>query len=110
MPKGATHRDAAFEFMKWAVSDRFALRMAKEMGRYPVRTALYDDAYFSTEPLLKPFLEQLKTARPYKLEAYASANEIWSEAVRDAFTPGSDVEAILNAAQEEARRVIEAER
>jgi ABC-type glycerol-3-phosphate transport system substrate-binding protein len=110
VPKGAQHREAAFEFMKWAVSDGYAMRMAQEMGRYPVRGALYDDPYFTGEPLLRPFLEQLKTARPYKLEAFAAANQIWDQAVRDSFAPGSDVEAILRAAQQQAQQALDAAR
>ena len=108
VPKGAAQREAAFEFMKWAVSDRYALRMAKEMGRYPVRTALYQDPYFGEEPLLLPFLDQLITARPYKLEAYASAHRIWSEAVQDAFAPDADIDAILHDAQQRAQQAIDA--
>ena len=104
VPKGAQHREAAFEFMKWAVSDRYALRMAKEMGRYPVRSALYDDPYFKSEPLLLPFLEQLKTARPYKLEAFAAASDIWDQAVHNAFVPGVDVGLLLSDAQRRAEQ------
>jgi ABC-type glycerol-3-phosphate transport system substrate-binding protein len=106
VPKGAQNRVAAFEFMKWAVSDRYALRMAREMGRYPVRGALYDDPYFKGEPLLLPFLEQLKTARPYKLEAFAAASAAWDNAVRGAFAPDADVAALLADAQQKAQRAI----
>jgi ABC-type glycerol-3-phosphate transport system substrate-binding protein len=106
VPKGAAHREAAFEFMKWAVSDRYALRLAKEMGRYPVRTALYDDPYFKSEPLLAPFLEQLKNARPYRLEAYADIHRIWEDAIRASFAPGADAAAILHDAQQRAQRLV----
>jgi ABC-type glycerol-3-phosphate transport system substrate-binding protein len=106
VPKGAAHREAAFEFMKWAVSDRYALRMTKEMGRYPVRSAVYQDPFFQNEPLLLPFLDQLKTARPYRLEAYAIASDIWSDAIHDALTPGANVEAILESAQQGAQEVL----
>jgi ABC-type glycerol-3-phosphate transport system substrate-binding protein len=109
VPKGAEHREAAFEFMKWAVSDQYALRIAQEMGRYPVRSAIYEDPFFKSEPLLLPFLEQLKTARPYKLEAYATASTIWSDSVSDVFTPGADVDAIMSIAQQEAQAAVEAE-
>ena len=108
VPKGAPNRAAAFEFMKWAVSDRYALRLAQEMGRYPVRSALYDDPYFKSEPLLKPFLEQLKNARPYKLEAFAGASSAWDSAVRSAFAPDADVAALLADAQRTAQQAIEA--
>jgi ABC-type glycerol-3-phosphate transport system substrate-binding protein len=107
VPKGAPNRVAAFEFMKWAVSDRYALRMAQEMGRYPVRSVLYNDPYFKSEPLLLPFLEQLKTARPYKLEAFAGASQAWDSAVRGAFAPDADVAALLAEAQRKAQQAIE---
>ena len=106
IPKGAAHREAAFEFMKWAFSDRYALRMTKEMGRYPVRSAVYQDPFFQNEPLLLPFLDQLKTARPYRLEAYAIASDIWSDAIHDALTPGANVESILASAQQRAQEVL----
>ncbi len=109
VPKGAEHRVAAFEFMKWAVADKYALRMAKEMGRYPVRSALYEDPFFKSEPLLFPFLEQLKTARPYKLEAYPTANDIWIEVVRELSTPGGDVDVLINVAQKEVQQAVAAE-
>jgi ABC-type glycerol-3-phosphate transport system substrate-binding protein len=109
VPAGAEHREAGFEFMKWAIADRYALRMAQEMGRYPVRSTMYQDRSFRTEPLLLPFLEQLKTARPYKLEAYATASTIWSNAVHNVFTPGANVEVIMSIAQKEAQKAVEAE-
>jgi ABC-type glycerol-3-phosphate transport system substrate-binding protein len=108
VPKGALNRVAAFEFMKWAVSDRYALRMAQEMGRYPVRTALYDNPYFKSEPLLLPFLEQLKRARPYKLEAFAAASQAWEGAVRGIFVPGANPAALLAEAQRKAQQAIDA--
>jgi ABC-type glycerol-3-phosphate transport system substrate-binding protein len=109
VPKGAPNRATAFEFMKWAVSDRYALRMAREMGRYPVRNALYADPYFKSEPLLLPFLDQLKTARPHKLEAFAGANSAWGDAVRGAFAPGADPAALLADAQRKAQQAIDSE-
>jgi ABC-type glycerol-3-phosphate transport system substrate-binding protein len=105
VPKGAAHREAAFEFMKWAVSDHYALRLAREMGRYPVRAALYNDPYFKSEPLLAPFLEQLKNARPYRLEAYADIHRIWQDAIHAAFAPNADVAAILEDAEQRAQRL-----
>jgi ABC-type glycerol-3-phosphate transport system substrate-binding protein len=107
VPKGAPNRVAAFEFMKWTVSDRYALRLAQEMGRYPVRSALYDDPYFKSEPLLRPFLEELKNARPYKLEAFAGASSAWDSAVRNAFAPDADVTALLADAQRKAQQAID---
>jgi ABC-type glycerol-3-phosphate transport system substrate-binding protein len=70
-----------------------------------VRTALYDDPYFKSEPMLVPFLEQLKNARPYRLEAYADIHRIWQDAIRACFAPNADVAAILHDAKQRAQRL-----
>jgi ABC-type glycerol-3-phosphate transport system substrate-binding protein len=81
VPKGSKHRRAAFEFMKWSTSDKYQLRLAKEMGRYPVVSNLYQDPYFTTQPLLQPFFQQLNTSQPYKLEAYQEAELSWEHVI-----------------------------
>jgi ABC-type glycerol-3-phosphate transport system substrate-binding protein len=104
VPKGAKNREAAFEFMKWATSPKYQLRLTKEMGRYPVLTELYNDPYFASQPLLKPYLEQLKTARPYKLEAYAQADITWQQTIESILTGTNSTRAILA----DANRAIQA--
>ncbi len=81
VPKGSKNREAAFEFLKWATTPKYQMRLTREMGRYPVLTELYSDPYFTDQPLLKPYLEQLKTARPYKLEAYSQADITWEQTI-----------------------------
>lgn len=81
VPKGAKNREAAFEFMKWAANPKYQMKLAREMGRYPVLSSLYKDPFFTGQPILQPFLEQLKTARPYRLEAYAQADITWEQSV-----------------------------
>jgi ABC-type glycerol-3-phosphate transport system substrate-binding protein len=99
VPRDAQHPEAAFEFMKWAVADPYAKRMALEQGRYPVRTRLYDDPALRSDPLLQPFFEQLRTARPYKLEAYYNADQTWKQTVRDVFDPSVDLDQTIARAQ-----------
>jgi ABC-type glycerol-3-phosphate transport system substrate-binding protein len=107
VPRGARHREAGFEFMKWAVADPYARRLALELGRYPVRKRLYESPEFQRDPLLKPFFEQLTTARPYKLEAYVAADEMWQEVVRRIFDPAADLDQMLRDAQERIQASID---
>lgn len=107
IPRGARNREAAFEFMKWAVSDPYAKRMAVELGRYPVRTQLYEDPALQSDPLLRPFYDQLKRARPYKLEAYVHANDTWKNLVRSTFDPSADLTVELERAQADLQREID---
>lgn len=99
IPRGAKHREAAFEFMKWMVAPPYAKRMALEQGRFPVRTDMYNDPDLRQDPLLTAFYDQLKRARPYKLEAYRNANDTWSEIVKSAFEPNVDLERLVSEAQ-----------
>jgi ABC-type glycerol-3-phosphate transport system substrate-binding protein len=94
VPKGAKNREAAFEFMKWAATPKYQMRLAREMGRYPVLADLYKDPFFTGQPILQPFLEQLKTAKPYQLEAYAQADITWEQSIGSILN-GSDPKTTL---------------
>jgi len=107
VPRGAKNREAAFELMKWAVSDPYARRLAGEMGRYPVKRAQYDRPELKNDPLLRPFIDTLDRARPYRFEAYRGANTAWIEAVRASLLPGADIPALLKQAQTQAQASID---
>jgi multiple sugar transport system substrate-binding protein len=104
VPRGARHRQVAFEFVKWATSDRYALPMARRLGRYPARTWLQKTPHFAGDPLLKPFLLQLDAARPYHLDAFPEVERAFADAIKAAFY-GTDPAAALHAAQEQANQL-----
>lgn len=107
VPRGAKHREAAFEFMKWAVSDRYAKRMALEQGRYPVRSRLYQDPDLQKDPLLVPFFDQLTRAKPYRLEAYRNANEDWVDMMKAISDDNIDLVELLQTTQQEMQAYID---
>ena len=101
VPRGARHRQIAFEFMKWATSDRYALPMARRLGHYPARAWLQTTPHFAGNPLLKPFLIQLDAARPYRLDAFPEVERAFADAIKAAFY-GADPADALRMAQEQA--------
>jgi ABC-type glycerol-3-phosphate transport system substrate-binding protein len=101
VPRGARHRQVAFEFMKWASSDRYALLMASRLGHYPASAWLETAPHFAGDPLLKPFLVQLDSARPYHLDAFPEAERAFAEAIKAAFY-GADPADALHTAQQQA--------
>jgi ABC-type glycerol-3-phosphate transport system substrate-binding protein len=103
VPRGAQNRDIAFEFMKWATSDRYALPMARRLGHYPARAWLQTTPHFAGNPLLKPFLFQLDAARPYHLDAFPEAERAFADAIKASFY-GADPADALHMAQEEAEQ------
>ncbi|MGP4079268.1 sugar ABC transporter substrate-binding protein [Pseudalkalibacillus sp. R45] len=105
VPKGSENKAASFELMKWFVSDKYAMRLAKEEGRHPVKAHLYEDEFYD-DPLLKPYVDTLQSAVPYKLEAFPEANDAWGKALRASFD-GADPKKQLDKAQEIAEQAIE---
>lgn len=98
VPKGSKNRELAFDFMKLLISDKYALRFAKEEGRLPVRDRVYKDAYFS-DPKLQVFLKQIETAHPLLLEAFPVATTAFENALTSILVDGADTVKALNAAQ-----------
>ncbi len=107
VPIGAPHRDLAFEWMKLAVSDEYALRLAKEEGRFPVKAHQYADPWFRQDPQVRTFIAALPDARPFKLDAYPQANQAFQDAVKEAFY-GADPARSLAKAQKVAQLAIDA--
>jgi multiple sugar transport system substrate-binding protein len=87
VPRKSEHRELAFAFMTHLISDPHALRLAKEQGRLPVRSRVFDDPFFAGHDL-PVFLEQLRTAHPPKLGAFHEPANEFSAALEDVFRVG----------------------
>ena len=99
VPEKSQHRELAFEFMTHLVTDGNALRFAKEEGRLPVRSRVFDDPHFSDADL-RVFLEQLRTAHPPKLGAFDGPADEFSLALEDILRlGGADPQVALRQAQ-----------
>lgn len=105
VPTGSKNRELAFEFMANLVSDKYALRLAKEEGRLPVRPRVYKDKYFET-PELRAVIDQLKTASPFKLSAFPEAHDVFADAVDEVLRGERDAATVMAEAQQRAQAVI----
>ncbi|MEM7346116.1 MAG: sugar ABC transporter substrate-binding protein [Chloroflexota bacterium] len=85
IPRGARHQEVAFEFMKWATNDRYAVPMARQTGRYPAKIWLRTSPEFTENLALTPFFEQLEVARPYRLDLFPEVEELFSDAIKKSF-------------------------
>jgi len=97
IPRGARHQDIAFEFMKWATSDRYAIPMARRLGRYPAKAWLQNSPYFTENLLLIPFFNQLNAARPYHLDLFPRAEDAFQKAIKSSFYGVDPAEALQEA-------------
>jgi ABC-type glycerol-3-phosphate transport system substrate-binding protein len=85
IPRGARHQAVAFEFMKWASSDRYTVPMGRRLGRFPAKTWLQTSPEFSENLSLIPFFKQLDAAHPYRLGLFPEAEEAFADAVKSVF-------------------------
>jgi ABC-type glycerol-3-phosphate transport system substrate-binding protein len=99
IPRGARHEAAAFEFMKWVTSDRYAIPMARRIGRYPAKSWLQTSPYFTENLLLIPFFNQLNAARPYRLDCFPEAETAFADAIKSAFYGANPAIALQQAQQ-----------
>lgn len=105
VPKGSRHRDLAFEFMARLVSDTYAMRLAREQGRLPVRTALYADPYFRS-PDLGAVIDQLPTATPFKLSAFPGPHDVFADAIDQVLRQGRPAAEVMADAQRRAQALM----
>ncbi|MBW3591086.1 MAG: extracellular solute-binding protein [Actinobacteria bacterium] len=103
VPKGASNRQLAFEFMDMLTSDPYALRLAKEEGRLPTRVAIYEDEFFQDDRF-EVVREQLETAQPLLLEAFPEAFEAYVGAVNSILSGDVDADEALSKAQTTAEQ------
>lgn len=102
VPQKAEQRELAFKFMTHLIDDHNALRLAKEEGRLPVRSRVFDDPFFADRDL-RVFSEQLKTAHPPKLGAFDQPADEFGVAIENVFrTGGVNAEVALHEAQARA--------
>ncbi len=104
VPKGSTHRKLAFEFMTHLTSDRYALRLAKEQGRLPVRARVYTDSFFE-DPTLRVVVDQLRTARPERVDSFPDAGKVLATAIDQILREHRDPVATLREAEVQARAI-----
>ena len=102
VPRGSRHRQLAFDFMTHLISDRYALRLAREQGRLPVRSRVYADPFFD-DPVLRVVLDQLRTARPERIDSFPDAGKHLATAVDQVLRQGHDPVSTMRRAQELAQ-------
>ncbi len=73
---GSSHKEAAYEFAKFLVSEEAARVMALEGRQLPTNAAVYDDPAVSGDPVLANFRKQLETAVP--MPNFAEMTLMWS--------------------------------
>ena len=105
VPKGSAQRKVAFDFMTHLISDRYALRIAEEQGRLPVRTRVYGAPFFG-DPALRVVVDQLRTARPERVDSFPDAGKLLASAIDQVLREHKDAVSTLAYAQAQAQLTV----
>ncbi|MBN1218810.1 MAG: extracellular solute-binding protein [Anaerolineae bacterium] len=106
IPRGSIDQDVAFEFIKWASSDRYSIPMARRVGHYPARVWLQTSPEFTENLSLTPFFKQLDAARPYRLDLFPKAEEAFWDAVKLSFYDRASPRQALEEAQQRSQSTV----
>jgi multiple sugar transport system substrate-binding protein len=109
IPRGSIDQDVAFEFIKWASSDRYIIPMARRVGHYPARGWLQTSPEFTENLSLTPFFNQLYAARPYRLDLFPGAEEAFWDAIKVSFYNLAAPQEALDQAQQRSESILAAE-
>jgi multiple sugar transport system substrate-binding protein len=94
------HVDAAWDLLTWTQEPENLMPYLSEAGKLPSRADLAEDPYWTDDPVLAVFIEQLKVAKPRAYgEHYPEISNAIQEAIQGAVSGQSDVASALAKAQ-----------
>jgi multiple sugar transport system substrate-binding protein len=96
--------DAAWEFIAWSQQADNYKQFLMDVQQFPSRMDVAEDTYWTDDPVLSVFLEQIQTARP---RAYGANYLEMSSAIQDALQAAISGEASVKEALDRAHATIE---
>jgi multiple sugar transport system substrate-binding protein len=97
--KGSKNEDAAWEYISWTQEPENYKQFLKDAGMFPSRSDVAEDAYWTKDPVLNAFLENVKVARARAYGAnYVEMSNALQDAIQAAVTGQSSVKDALDKA------------
>lgn len=98
---GGENVDAAWDFLTWTQQPENLKQYLSEAGKLPSRADLAEDPYWTGDPVLAVFIEQLKVAKPRAYgDKYPEISNAIQEAIQGAVSGQSDVASALAKAEQ----------
>jgi multiple sugar transport system substrate-binding protein len=94
---GSPNVDAAWEYIRWTQEPENYKQFIQDAGMFPSRSDVAEDPYWTDDPVLSIFLEQVKIARARAYGAnYAEMSNALQDAIQAALTGAKSVQAALD--------------
>jgi multiple sugar transport system permease protein len=107
IPRGSKHKEAAWQFIKFATTKAELLQVCASSGRLPALIAAANDPSYTTDPLLGPFVRELPYGRSIPVvPGYMEMQDAIDRQVELAFKHKKTAESALQAAAADSERIL----
>ncbi|MEN6372723.1 MAG: extracellular solute-binding protein [Armatimonadota bacterium] len=107
IPKGSRHKEAAWEFIKFASTRKQSLGICKVAGRIPARISAATWPEFYNNPLVKPFVDQIKYGRTTPVApGYREVSDALAGSIEMALKGQQTPKAALDNAAEKGSKIL----
>jgi multiple sugar transport system substrate-binding protein len=110
IPNGAKHLEEAWKVIEFMLSDAIQVEVFAKNGQIPVRSDLYDNAYFEAEPRYQVFAKALTVAYVPYTTVYNELYDPFLVGMQNAFTGEKPVEEALADATKDMQAVLDRSR
>jgi multiple sugar transport system permease protein len=107
IPRGSKHKDAAWEFIKFATSRGQLLKICKAAGRVPARMSAAKSPEFLSNSLMKPFVAQIDYGRTTPIApGYREVSDTLARKIESALKGELSPEVALNQAAAKGQEIL----
>lgn len=109
IPRGSEHREAAWEFIKFAASREQVSNICKVAGRIPALRSAAKSPSFYNNPLVRPFVDQIEYGRTTPVApGYREVSSALASKIEKALKGDLEPEIALSQASVEAQGILDA--
>ncbi len=101
------HKDAAWDFVEYALSEEVQVELFAKNGLLPSRTDLFDNEYFNKNDKYKVLEEALKVSRASWSEKYNEMNQPLVNATQSCLMGNATAEEAFKTATEEINKIMQ---
>lgn len=107
IPRGSKHKEAAWEFIKFASTKKQMLAICSVAGRIPARKSVATQPDYYNNPMVKPFVDQIEHGRTTPVApGYQEVSAALASSIEDALNGRMTPEAALRKASVKSEEIL----
>jgi len=109
IPRGSKHKEAAWEFIKFAASREQEIKVCSSAGRIPARRSAANDPKFAKSDLIRTFVKQIENGFTTPVApGYREVSDTLADRIRSALEGEVDPKTALDQAARKGQQILNA--